>query len=376
MDEVSDNLHESTTPSLTEEAAIDSIRRFFHDKPFVVFGTGMSCALDPSFGMPALEKELSQNFDPQLEAPEQKRQWVKVMDSLQTGSGLETALENVTDSALLRSITGATGRFISSIDREYALQIASGKATWPATRFFERLVNTLPEGDPILHVLTPNYDTLFEHACDTVGVCYTSGFLGGLERRLDWGAVKRSLITHQQVSHGKKMRYIDKYRKHVRLYKVHGSLNYFFHRNFVVENNAWMWDAPKFSNRVLITPGLLKYQTIQEYRQELLRFADTEIEKANRFLFLGYGFNDAHLETYIKQKLVIQACQGLIVTRDSNPRIESLLQQAENLWLVCRLQEEGEEGARIFNKQFAGWLRLPRKPLWDMRTFSKEILGV
>ena len=367
------NSQQSTLPSLTEEIAINAIRDFFRDKPFVVFGTGMSCALDSRFGMPALEDELSQSVGPQ--AFEQERQWTKVMESLRNGSGLETALDNVTDSSLLQKITCATGRFVSTIDRECALQIVKGESTWPATGFFKRLVNTLPEGDPILHVLTPNYDTLFEHACDAVGIDYTSGFFGGLERRMDWEVVERSLLLRQQNTYGKRSRRIYKSRKHIRLYKVHGSLNLFSHRDIIVENNAWMWDAPSFSNRVIITPGLSKYQKLQNYRQELLQFADSAIDNANHFLFLGYGFNDDHLEAYITRKLITQACKGLIVTKDSNPRIESLLGKAENLWLVCEAKKESAGGTRVLNKQYSGCLSLPTKKLWDIGTFTTEVLG-
>ena len=73
----------STLPSLTEEIAINAIRDSFRDKPFVFFGTGMSCALDLRFGMPALKSVLSQNVVPYSQASEQDRQWTKVMDSLQ-----------------------------------------------------------------------------------------------------------------------------------------------------------------------------------------------------------------------------------------------------------------------------------------------------
>ena len=277
-------------PRLTEEIAIKAIRDFFRDKPFVFFGTGMSCALDPRFGMPALKDELTQNVAPDPQSPEQKQQWRRVVKSLQTGDDLENALDNVTNSELLQKITHVTGRFVSSIDREFALRIANGDVTWPATAFFKRLVDTLPEGDRILHVLTPNYDTLFEHACDSVGIPYTSGFVGGVERRIDWDAVDLSLLVREKVTHRGRFKTSYKYRKHVRLYKVHGSLNFFFHRDTVVENNAWMWDAPDFSDRVIITPGLSKYQTLQNYRQELLKSADAAIDKAHHFLFLGYGF--------------------------------------------------------------------------------------
>ena len=339
------------------------------------FGTGMSCALDLRFGMPVLKDELSKNVSPDSQESEQGRQWKKIMESLQDGKDLETALNDVTDLSLLQKITCATGRFISSIDRECALQIANGEAEWPATKFFLRLVDTLPEGDPILHVLTPNYDTLFEHACDVKGIHYTSGFFGGLERRKDWNAVDQSLLIRQKVAQGKRLKQTYKRRKQVRLYKVHGSLNLFLHQDRVIENNAWMWDAPIFSDRVMITPGLSKYQVLQNYRQELQSYADTAIDKANQFLFLGYGFNDTHLEVYIRRKLITQSCKGLIVTKDSNSHIESLLADAANLWLVCKTQGKNSDGTRMYNKQYAGWLSLPKRRLWDIGTFTEEILG-
>jgi len=369
------DLQPSTLPSLTEEIATKALHNFFREKPFVFFGTGMSCALDPRFGMPALKDELIKNVAPDPKSLEQGRQWQQVVESLQNGSDLESALDNINDSALLQEITHVTGRFVSSIDREFALRIANGDVTWPATAFFKRLVDTLPEGDRILHVLTPNYDTLFEHACDSIGILYTSGFIGGVERRIDWNGVNQSLLVPERVNYGRRLKTIYKQRKHVRLYKVHGSLNFFFHRNTVVENNAWMWDAPDFSNRVIITPGLSKYQTLQNYRQELLKSADAAIDKAHHFLFLGYGFNDKHLDGYIRRKLVTQSCKGLIITMDSNPRIEALLAEAENLWLVCKATKGDVDGTHVFNKQYAGPLRLPAKKLWEIGTFTTEILG-
>ena len=227
----------------------------------------------------------------------------------------------------------------------------------------------------MLHVLTPNYDTLFEHACDASGIPYTCGFFGGLERRTNWVAVGQSLLLGRRVVRRGRSRTIFKPQKHVRLYKVHGSLSYFLQRDTVVEINSWMWNAPEFATRIMITPGLSKYRHLQNYRQELLNTADAAIEKANRFLFLGYGFNDTHLEAYIRRKLTNQGCKGLIVTRDSNSRIQSLLERAENLWLVCKSQGEDADGTSIYNKRYAQWLDLPEKRLWEIGTFKKEILG-
>lgn len=362
-------------PGLTEDKAIEALRNFFREKPFLFFGTGMSCALDTQFGMSALKDALLEGMQSRTLTDAQNTEWDAVVSVLDNGTDLENALNPVNDQSLLKILTGITGAFIAELDKKYAFRIANNESQWPATRILKKLVETLPEGDPILHALTPNYDMLFEYACDSAEIPYTNGLFGGVERRKDWKAVDRALLEPEQICQGRKIKTVFKHKKHVRLYKVHGSLNFFFHRNSVIENNAWMWCPPGYAERVMITPGLSKYQILQKYRQELLQSADAAIEKATRFLFLGYGFNDSHLEEYIKRKLITQKCQGLIITRDSNIRIESLLKQADNLWLVCKMEDQAANGSRVYNKQYSDWLMLPGENLWDIGEFTTQILG-
>lgn len=364
-----------TQEILTKEIAIEALRNFFREKPFVFFGTGMSCALDSRFGMPALQDAIFSGIKNRSLTHTQEAEWDSVAYALQSGTDLETALNSVSDTDLLKILTEITGSFIADVDREFAYLIAQGTAEWPAIGLLKKLVDTLPESDRILHALTPNYDMLCEYACDYSGIPYANGFIGGIERRTDWGAVDCSLRTPEKVTIGRKSQRICKTKKHIRIYKVHGSLSYFFHRNSVVENTAWMWNPPEFAARVMITPGISKYQTLQLFRQELLQSADAAINNASHFLFLGYGFNDNHLEEYIKRKLITQACHGLIVTRDSNPRIRSLLDESDNLWLVCNSEDGTTTGTSIFNKRFAGPLELSGERLWDVREFSERVLG-
>lgn len=362
-----------TSRQLTEDTAIEALRAFFRNKPFLFLGTGMSCALDVRFGMPALKDALIAGIQNRSLTDTQAIEWEAVVSALNCGTDLENALNSVNDQGLLKVLTDITGDFIAGLDKNYAYRMANEESQWPATGILKKLVDTLPESDRILHALTPNYDMLLEYACDVAGISYTNGLFGGVERRKDWKAVNRALSEPEQICRGRKMQPTYKLKKHVRLYKVHGSLNYFFHRNAVIENNAWMWNPPDFAERVMITPGLSKYQTLQRYRQELLQSADAAIDRATHFLFLGYGFNDSHLEEYIKRKLITQASHGLVITRDSNERIESLLAQSDNLWLVCKM--ENEIGTRIYNRQYPDWLTLPDKTLWDIGEFTKQILG-
>lgn len=45
-------MKESLIPSneLSKEIAFDSLRKFIKEKPFLIFGTGMSCVVDTCFG--------------------------------------------------------------------------------------------------------------------------------------------------------------------------------------------------------------------------------------------------------------------------------------------------------------------------------------
>ncbi|MBZ0220374.1 MAG: SIR2 family protein [Candidatus Methylomirabilis sp.] len=364
-----------TLETLTEDIAIEGLRNFFREKPFLFFGTGMSCSLDMRLGMPALKDALIAEIKTRPLPVAQAKEWKRVEIALQTGSDLESALNEISEQDLLKTITEVTGAFVATVDRECAFRIAKGEVKWPATQFLKKIVDSLPESDRILHALTPNYDMLFEYACDSARIAYTNGFFGGVEKNMDWHAVDRALLLRRYVNQRRKRKAVYKHRKHVRLYKVHGSLNYFFHRSAVIENNAWTWGPPDFAQRVMITPGLSKYEMLQCYRQELLKAADAAIDRENHFLFLGYGFNDKHLEEYIRRKLVTQSCKGLIITRDCNSRIESLLSDAANLWIVCKSQDASCEGTRVFNKKYSDWLNLPDKRLWEISEFTTHILG-
>ncbi|MDR1089995.1 MAG: SIR2 family protein [Prevotella sp.] len=358
---------------LTEEILIDKLHDFFREKPFILFGTGMSCALDNRFGMNALKNELMSELPRYKLTTEQQKEWQSVVSSLGARKDLENALNAVTEHELLKIITTVTARFIVKLDKNYAYEIADNKRQWPAINLLKRIYDTLSENNSVLHILTPNYDMLFEYTCDYAGLVYTDGFWGGVEKHRDWKSIEQAMREPQRISYGTKLKTIHKTKRHIRLYKVHGSLNYFFHHHHVIRNDTWIWEPPEYVERIMITPGLSKYQRLQEYRKELLQSADSAIERESRFLFIGYGFNDIHLETYIKHKLIEQSCHGLIVTRDFNTRMDSLLSEADNLWLVCKT--ENDSGTRIYNKHYPDYFLLKGKNIWDIKEFEAYIFG-
>lgn len=102
----------------------------------------------------------------------------------------------------------------------------------------------------------------------------------------------------------------------------------------------------------------------------------TAVEQHNTFLFIGFGFNDSQLNNQsLLGKLKVQKNRGLIITRGGNERIQEYLKACENLWLVCRHPDDGDEGTWIFNTRYADGLYLEGVRLWKAEEFAKEILG-
>ena len=144
------------------------------------------------------------------------------------GFGLEPLLDwdvNISPSVLQSTIQKAVrrGRTDIAIHAAASMWAHSQKAR---TKLVRRVPIIILEDS----VLTPNYDRLFEYVCDYAGILYANGFSGGVERKTGWNTVGCSLRSRERDNYGRKSQVVCKHKKHVRIYKVHGSLNYFFHK--------------------------------------------------------------------------------------------------------------------------------------------------
>ncbi len=362
------------TKTLTKEIAYEKLQGFFREKPMVLFGTGASCALDEKFGMAALKDHLIENIPKQTLSKEQENEWEKVRKSLELDNNFESAMDAVKNEQLRRIITEETAGHI--LKQDYATRLLAGEMSWPAIGLFKRLVDGLPETDRALHVATPNYDLLAEYAFEQAKIPYITGFVGGVCRYRDWPQSERAVTYLDKTPRGGKVYLITKLKKHIRLYKVHGSLNTFKLNNQTVENNAWMSHPPDTIGRMMIMPGTHKHEQLHENRSELLGPFDDAVKTHSAFLFIGFGFNDSQLcNDSLKAKLKDKKCPGLILTRDSNERIEEWLRDCDNLWLVCKHQHENRETTRVFNRQYTDCLLLENNKIWKTDIFTKEILG-
>jgi hypothetical protein len=361
-------------PQLTKEIAYKALQKFFNQKPFVIFATGISCAVDPGFGMRALEQYLKDEIPKQSLNNQQKFEWEGVLEALSQNLDFEAAMNAIKDETLLRRMINTTAEHVSIVDRKNAFGILSGGTSWPAIGMFKRLVDRLPETDRTLHVATPNYDLIAEYAFTQANIPYTTGFWGGVVRKLDWIQAERQMTYAEKVPSGRsKVTTITRLKKHLRLYKVHGSLNTFYFKGQVVETDAWE-RVPDGVDRLMIMLGGSKHEKLHDYRDVFLGEYDKAVRAHRAFLFLGFGFNDTQLiKNAISEKLKKQSSPALIITRSSNERIESLLKESKNTWLICK--HPGDDSTRVLNGNYRDWLYLPDKELWKFDRFTIEITG-
>lgn len=147
-----------------------------------------------------------------------------------------------------------------------------------------------------VNIYTTNYDLFNEETMETLNIEYTNGFSGTVNRRFNPAVFNYRLVDDEN-------RYKDKWsviKKYVKLYKLHGSIDWYFNDTSVRQSNLNV-----DSENVVIYPTMSKHlETQQSPYSELLRAFTINLQKPDSTLIvLGYGFPDEHLNQLIGQAL-------------------------------------------------------------------------
>lgn len=142
--------------------------------------------------------------------------------------------------------------------------------------------------DKAIEIFTTNYDLLMEQALEETSIPYFDGFVGSRQSFFDLRSVEENLIPVHWA----------------RLWKIHGSINWFQKQNKeVFRSDAFKNDEKDAS--YLIYPSHLKYD--QSRKMPFLALSD----QLSRFLkqpsaaliMSGYSFNDEHINDTIVNAL-------------------------------------------------------------------------
>ena len=170
-----------------------------------------------------------------------------------------------------------------------------------------------------VEVFTTNYDLLIEQAFEMQGVPYFDGFAGALKPSFDLRAIEEDMLP----------------RRWVRLWKLHGSINWLVIRNRVFRGTG-------NGERRVIHPSHLKYH--ESRRMPYLAMMD----RLRRFLrnssavliLCGYSFRDEHINEVIVQGLqskeTTAAFALLYGERDNYKEAIGLATSQPNLTVLAR----------------------------------------
>ena len=335
------------------------LQQHLSDGLVTVVGSGLSCA-EGLPGMGELADHLRATVGSGL-GGDDLAMWAKVAPLIKD-QGLEAALLVMPPTPGLESaIASATAVLVSERERKVVTEVFAGTRKLRLTKLIGHLLkpsNGLP-------IITTNYDRLAEIAVEEAGFGVDTMFVGHFAGALNERESKLSFCRNVTF---KKPNFTYHYRQRAIVYKPHGSLDWYLRDGKPV---CYAGDLPG-STRLIITPGQNKFRNGYESPFDHHRSrANEAIDRASRFLILGYGFNDDHLETHLSP-----AIRGgkptLMMTRSLSTKAEALAVGHANVIALDHAQNAGVEGTRMIIDKTQSFV--PGVAFWDVHSFIAEVL--
>lgn len=326
----------------------------------LIVGSGLSCA-EGVPGMAALGHHLLTHIPASL-SPEDTKLWESIHPLIEI-DGLEAALlKHPPTTSLEAAIVQSTGDFIAAAEASIIAEVFNNTRTLRLTKLIPHLLKP-STGIPIV---TTNYDRLAELACEEAGLGVDTLFCGHFAARLDPEASHWSFLRHAKLVTPKGVRY--KFAQRANVFKPHGSLDW-YHR----EGNPIRYAGSLPMPRLIITPGLNKFRSGYESPFDKHREKGNDaIDKAHRFLIIGYGFNDDHLETHLTPRIK-SGVKTAILTRELSPKAREIAIKSKNVIATEFHEEDGKSGSRFIID--GAEIFYPDIDYWDLDGFVKGVLS-
>lgn len=324
-----------------------------------VVGSGLSCA-EGLPGMGELAAHLRVTIGPGL-VDADIAVWNEITPLLDK-HGLEGALlAKAPTPALEASIASATGALIADRERRVIAEVFSGARRLRLTRLLAHLLKP-STGLPIV---TTNYDRLVEVAVEEAGIGVDTMFVGRFAGSLNERESKLSFCRNVTY---KKPNVTYHYRQRALICKPHGSLDWYLRDGKPVAYAGDLHDV----TRLIITPGQNKFRNGYDSPFDHHRSrANDSIDRASRFLILGYGFNDDHLETHLSPAIK-GGKSTLMLTRSLTPKAAAFATNHANVTALEYAQVAGVDGTHLTIDKTR--LFVPGLALWDLHSFIAEVL--
>jgi hypothetical protein len=325
----------------------------------IVVGSGLSTA-EGIPGMGPLAEHLRRVLPSRLSTSPDPT-WDSVVAALDSGDHLEGAMGKVNLlSTTVDAIVAETSRFISSAEKQVFEKVLFGTRELPLTRFLKHLFKAGKK----FHLITNNYDRLVELAAEVAGIGVDSRFFGYLHGRSD---PKRAADAHREsFISGKNSLFRNL--PCLCVHKPHGSLDWFDVGGKIVRCPIDPGSVP-----VIITPGTTKYRESFRLAFDDQRNSGNQAASiATRLMFIGYGFNDYHLEQYLCPMLKLSK-PTVIVTKHPSDNVSKIIKNSTTteVFVLCAVSST-DSRTRIINQ--IGEETIVDEQLWNLEGFNKGVL--
>lgn len=281
------------------EELLKQLQDWTNRVPLIILGSGASVPFKlPS--MWSLGEHLKNTLT--FEDDEDKKQLEEFKRILNEKNDLEKALSDIhLNDTVLNSIVGRTWELISKMDLEAYNEIfLDDKKEKPLVTLIEYLLSTTNRK---VSIVTTNYDRIAEYSASIAKSFICTGYA-------------HNYIGHFSDSiHTNSLENVKGYSGQVNIWKVHGSLDWFETPNKENIHLPLCKNIPQNYKPLIVTPGLSKYaETHKEPYRTIFAQADKEIQNANGFLCIGYGFNDEHVQPKLIQQ--IKSKPIIVITKE------------------------------------------------------------
>lgn len=325
--------------------------------PVIILGSGASAAYGIP-GMPQLKDHLLSVACPDTAKSEEASKWSEFQTKLDT-TDLETALDEVRlPESLTKLVVESTWDYLAPFDYQVFERAIIEHEMFPLTKLFHHLFNSTRSD---VHVVTPNYDRIAEYATDNGNLTHYTGFHYGHIRG-------RAIAGRMRVHVGNTVA------RTVNIWKVHGSFDWFRDEAGVVVGLPVSSTRPANMLPVIVTPGIEKYRlTHDEPFHSIKSEADRALQNAEAYLCIGYGFNDAHLQTTL-----VERCRGkdvplVLLTKSISATAKGFLNSGKcGKYLAI---EESLSGCRIYSREFPGGEDIAGDSIWQLGEFLKLVIS-
>lgn len=348
------------------------IQNFISTDSLLFIGSGISAAEGIS-GMPELAQALRESVPQIIDKSNNKynlaQKWDPIEQRLFSGEGLESVLlKEISDNGslneeILSIIKEVSWSLIFKDDQSVLNKILEGSKTLRLSTFMDKFNHKNGQ----LCIITTNYDRLVEYALDDLNITVNTLFSDGALPRFDKNSALERGQTYSVV--GRKYRQ-QKRNDYALLLKPHGSISWM--KN---EKNGSIVSSLSLSNKspCIITPGGTKYKQGYSFPfNEIIPLMNTKINEKIQYIFIGYGFNDAHLENQLRNpQNRTKPC--LIITKylSDNHEILNLLEN----YVLIKESTNNEEATTIIYKKGKNVKKFECKDsLWDIQCLAEKIL--